>query len=82
MLRCDEFMRKGSPRIFTFFKDAPVSIHSLREEDFKSLRAFQAKLNELGHYPTVYTNTDDLKLRFRDQLDKLLKHPENGVSRG
>jgi predicted DNA-binding protein with PD1-like motif len=68
-----EFQKKDRPQIFTFFKDAPVSSQSWPEEDFRSLRAFQTKLKGLGHYPTIYTSTDDLKLRFRDQLDKLLE---------
>ncbi len=49
-----EFKKKDRPRIFTFFKDAPVNIGSLRQEDLNSLRAFQAKLKELGHFTTVY----------------------------
>jgi internalin A len=67
-----EFQKKDRPRIFTFFKDAGVSIRSLRQEDFDSLRAFQAKLEGLGHFPTFYTSIEDLKLKFRDQLDKVL----------
>jgi internalin A len=68
-----EFKKKDRPRIFTYFKDAPVNIRSLRQEDFNSLRAFQAELEGLGHFPTFYTSIDDLKLRFRDQLDKVLE---------
>ena len=41
------------------------------------MRRFQDKLRKIGHYPTVYNSTDELKLRFRDQLDKVLEeiHP-------
>lgn len=68
-----EYLKHDRPRIFTFFKDAPVSSNSLRREDFDSLRAFQDKVKELGHFPTVYTNTDDLKLKFHKQLDMVLE---------
>jgi hypothetical protein len=68
-----EFQKKGRPVIFTYFKDARLPIESVHEEDFKSLRAFQAKLRERGHYPTVYTSSEDLKLKFRDQLEKVLE---------
>ena len=67
-----QFRGSGKPRIFTFFKKAPVDIDSLPQEDFNSLRAFQAKLKDLGHFYTRYENTEDLKLKFRDQLDKVL----------
>ncbi len=66
------FKEKDKPRIFTFFKDAPVSTQGWDEKHFKSLRRFQARLKKLGHYPTIYKSTDDLKVKFRDQLDKLL----------
>jgi len=69
----DEFQKKDRPLIFTFFKKGLVDIDSLREEDLKSLRAFQAKLKKLGHFPTVYTSNENLKLKFRDQLDKVLE---------
>jgi uncharacterized protein CbrC (UPF0167 family) len=54
-----------------FFKDAEVKIGNAREEDFNSLWAFQKKLDQLGHFRTKYTSIEDLKLKFRDQLDKL-----------
>ena len=37
-----------------------------------SLWAFQEKLDALGHFYTVYKNTDGLKLHFNQQLDKLV----------
>jgi len=36
-------------------------------------KELSSKLKELGHLPTVYTSNDDLKLKFRDQLDKVLE---------
>jgi len=70
-----QFKSSGKPHIYTFFKKALVDIDSLPPEDFESLRAFKAKLKELGHYPTSYNNIEDLKRQFRDQLDKLLAGP-------
>ena len=49
-----------------------MDIESLPREDFNSLQAFKDKLKTLGHFYTVYKNTEDLKLQFGDQLDKLL----------
>ena len=68
-----EFRKKGRPWIFTFFKKALVDIDSLSQEDFNALQAFKEKLKKLGHFPTFYTGTADLKLQFRDQLDKVLE---------
>ena len=68
-----QFKNSGKPLIYTFFKDAEIKTGSARQEDFNSLWAFQAKLDDLGHFYTVYDSIDDLKLQFRDQLDKILE---------
>lgn len=65
------FKGRGKPLIYTFFKDTPIPVNTPRP-DLQSLWAFQDKLRELGHYPTEYKSTEDLKLQFRGQLDKLL----------
>jgi hypothetical protein len=69
----DQFKDTGKPLIYTFFKSASVNIDKVQEKDLLSLWAFKKRLNDLGHFYTPYTSTDDLKLRFRDQLDKLLE---------
>jgi hypothetical protein len=66
----DQFKQTGSPRIYTFFKDASVSMGDISDE-VTSLLAFKKKLKELGHFYTSYKNTDDLKLQFSNQLDWL-----------
>jgi hypothetical protein len=71
--RLGAFKKKGKPRIFTFFKSALINIDSLPEEDLSSLRALQRKLCDLGHFYTHYDNVADLKLKFRDQLDKVIE---------
>ena len=68
-----QFKDNGKPRIYTFFKNAEIKTGSARKEDLNSLWAFQEKLKQLGHFHTNYDNIEDLKLQFRDQLDKLLE---------
>ena len=67
------FKAHHKPLLFTFFKKAAVDIDSLPLKDLKSLRGFQAKLKKLGHFYTTYDNVEDLKLQFRDQLDRMLE---------
>ncbi|MFM8333112.1 MAG: hypothetical protein ACKN9T_15615 [Candidatus Methylumidiphilus sp.] len=66
-----QFKATNKPFIFTYFKDAPTNIADIDLDDLASLRAFQKKLKDLGHYQTVYKNSEDLLLQFGGQLDKL-----------
>ena len=66
-----QFKKTGRPLIYTYFKKATVDIDSLPQEDFNSLRDFQKKLQDRGHFYTRYPNIEDLKLRFRDQIPKI-----------
>lgn len=66
-----QFKSTNKPFIFTYFKDADVSLAGVNREDLKSLWAFQDKLKALGHFYTVYKNVDELKFKFNQQLDKL-----------
>jgi internalin A len=66
------FVEIHKPRIYTFFKDEPVKPSSIADADWSSLRVFQKKLQDLGHYWTKYDGIEHLKRQFRDQLDKLL----------
>lgn len=65
------FKSKGKPQIFTFFKDSEISIATANRDDLNSMWAFQEKLQNLGHFWTTYKNIDDLKLRFKLQIEKL-----------
>jgi hypothetical protein len=65
------FKDTGKPKIWTYFKDAPVSAGSITDE-ILTLLSFKKKISELGHFNTVYTNIDSLKYQFRNQLDKVL----------
>ena len=63
-----QFQATSKPFILTYFKDAEISAD---RKDLTSLWAFQDKLDALGHFYTRYKNTDELKLHFNRQLDKL-----------
>ena len=67
-----QFKESGKPLIYTFFKNADIKTGSAKKQDLNSLWAFQEKLSELGHFHTVYDNTEHLKRQFKDQLEKLL----------
>ncbi len=71
----EHFQAKHKPLIYTFFKNAAVNTGELskQKKDLMSLWAFQEKLSELGHYQTNYNSIEDLKLKFRDQLDMILE---------
>ena len=67
-----QFKITNKPFIFTYFKDAEISTGSANKKDLMSLWVFQEKLDSLGHFYTVYKNIDELKLKFNQQLDKLV----------
>ena len=66
-----QFKKAGKPLVYTYFKNAPIDTGNITDE-IKSLLEFQKKLSSLGHFKTVYSNIDDLKLKFKIQLEKLL----------
>lgn len=67
-----EFRDTGKPRVFTFFKEGSVSLRRLSASGLQSLEEFQKKLSDLGHFYTRYEDARDLKLQFRDQLERLM----------
>jgi hypothetical protein len=81
-----QYKSTNKPFIFTYFKDAEISVASANKKDLMSLWAFQEKLSSLGHFYTVYKNVDELKFKFNQQLDKLASNgfiefkPEKGQS--
>lgn len=66
-----QFKATGKPLVYTYFKEAVVSLGDADRDAVRSLWAFQDKLKALGHFPTVYENTAALKHHFDRQLDKL-----------
>lgn len=63
-----QFQKTNKPFIYTYFKEADID----KLED--SVKRFQEKLNQLGHFYTKYKNTEGLLLHFKYQLDKLYAH--------
>lgn len=69
-----QFKATGKPLIFTYVKDQRISTGGAtpqEQQDLISLWAFQDKLKALGHFPTVYKNSEALLLHFSQQLEKL-----------
>ena len=66
-----QFKATNKPFIFTYFKDADINTGNLNLDDLISLKSFQKKLDDSGHFYTRYKNIDELKLHFSQQLDKL-----------
>jgi len=65
------FEKTNKPYIYTFFKNGEIKNGSATKRELASLDAFKKKLAKLGHFYTQYNSIEDLKLKFRDQLDKL-----------
>ena len=60
------FRETGKPKIYTYFKEGQGN------EQVLSLLNFKKHLQDMGHFPTLYKNIDDLKYQFKLQLEKLL----------
>ena len=67
-----QFKATNKPFIFTYFKKTQVEPDAANRKDLMSLLAFQEKLDALGHFQTVYNNTEGLLLHFTRQLEKLV----------
>jgi hypothetical protein len=66
-----QFQKTGKPIIYTFFRKATVPTTQEGHANLATLLKFQEKLKRLGHFWTQYESADDLKLQFKDQLEKL-----------
>ena len=67
----ETFKANGKPLIYTYFKDVAINMSQITP-DIMSLLNFKQKLNDLGHFYTVYADINDLKFKFSDQLTKFL----------
>lgn len=83
-----QFKETNKPFIFTYCKNAPISSGELND-NVLSLLEFKKKLQQLGHFYTMYKDIDDLKFKFNQQLDKLatngfirLVHEQDSQSTG
>ena len=70
------FKENNKPFIYTYFKDTPINMSKITSE-ILSLLNFREKLSELGHFYTIYSDINDLKYKFDQQLIKLNPHFEN-----
>ncbi len=75
----EQFKATGKPLIFTYFKDSGITTGGANRKDLVSLWDFQDKLKALGHFYTVYTNTDELIRKFNDQLTKYFEGLGTGM---
>jgi hypothetical protein len=66
-----QFKGSGKPYVYTYFKHADVNIGSITN-DIKTLLSFKEKLRTLEHFRTEYKNVDELKYKFKMQLEKVL----------
>ena len=66
-----QFKTIGRPRIYTFFNGG-LRLGDIPNEDLWSLVTFKHKLDGLGHYYSDYDGIESLKLKFLEQLEKLL----------
>ena len=66
------FKENGKPFIYTYFKNTPITPNVIKDKDISSKRKFTKKLEQLGHYPTIYENIPDLKYQFKMQLQKII----------
>jgi internalin A len=67
------FKSRGKPFIYTYFRNVPTSTAALNRPALQSLWEFQDQLHQAGHYPTAYENVEQLKLHFKDQLERLAR---------
>lgn len=67
-----QFKATNKPFIFTYFKHAQVNTANLNRSDLTGLWAFKEKLDKLGHFYTTYKSIEELKLKFGQQLEKLV----------
>ncbi|MEM9273149.1 MAG: hypothetical protein AAGA80_09340, partial [Cyanobacteria bacterium P01_F01_bin.143] len=65
------FQDNNKPLIYTYFKDAAINTGSITS-NIMSLLKFKEKLKELGHFQTNYTDINDLKFQFNNQITKFL----------
>ncbi|MEI7724095.1 MAG: TIR domain-containing protein [Bacteroidota bacterium] len=67
-----EFKDSNKPFILIYFKDSEITTGTANKKDLMSLWAFQEKMDQLGHFYTVYKNIEGLREHFGNQLDKLV----------
>ncbi len=77
----ETFKANNKLLIYTYFKDANIRTSEINEDNLLSLLNFKKKLKELGHFPTNYTDINDLKYHFGEQLTKFLPELTTGLKK-
>ncbi len=67
----DTFKANGKPLIYTYFKDEAINMSKINS-NILTLLNFKEKLNNLGHFYTNYSDINDLKYKFNEQLIKFM----------
>lgn len=65
------FKATGSPKIWTYFHDAPTSTAKVTRAEANSLFDFREKLAALEHFESVYQHHDTLFLEFAADLERI-----------
>lgn len=65
------FKTTGSPKIWTYFHDAPTSTAKVTRADANSLFDFREKLAALEHFESVYQHHDTLFREFAADLERI-----------
>ncbi|MEM9274448.1 MAG: COR domain-containing protein, partial [Cyanobacteria bacterium P01_F01_bin.143] len=67
----ETFKTNSKPLIYTYFKDEAINMSKITS-NVLSLLNFKQKLDDLGHFYTIYADINDLKYQFDDQLRKVI----------
>lgn len=67
----ENFSANGSPRIWTYFKNASMSSGSI-DSSITTLLNFKERLKNLGHFATTFDSNSDLHLKFKRQIEHIL----------
>ncbi|NOT51467.1 MAG: tetratricopeptide repeat protein [Chitinophagaceae bacterium] len=67
----DQFLKTGSPLIYTYFQFPRIDEGDRTREEVISLYDFEDRLKQLNHFKTTFKSVEDLQLKFSEQLDKL-----------
>jgi hypothetical protein len=65
------FQSGGKPRIYIYLKDPPEAGKPDPGPNYDTVRAFQRRLSELQHFPTVYHDPNGLLLHLEQTLNRL-----------
>src|SRR5258705_5704796 len=68
-----QFIETGAPQIYTYFKAPRTYDRRSKKEDAVSVFDFEARLEEVGHFTSEFTDVENLLFQFRDQLDEIIK---------